>query len=86
MGTPEIQSIPNIKLKGIDGKNLHDTEKPVKLMKILIDNSSQQNGIVLDPFMGIGSTGIACKELDRQFIGIEIDQQYYNIAQERIKG
>lgn len=81
-----ILSIPNIKLKGIDGKNLHDTEKPVKLMKILIDNSSQQNGIVLDPFMGIGSTGIACKELDRQFIGIEIDQQYYNIAQERIKG
>lgn len=55
-------------------------------MKILIDNSSQQNGIVLDPFMGIGSTGIACKELDRQFIGIEIDQQYYNIEQERIRG
>lgn len=85
-GTSDILSIPNIKLKGIDGKNLHDTEKPVELMKILIDNSSQPNGIVLDPFMGIGSTGIACKELDRQFIGIEIDQQYYNIAQERIKG
>ena len=85
-GTSDILSIPNIKLKGVDGKNLHDTEKPVELMKILIDNSSQQNGIVLDPFMGIGSTGIACKELDRQFIGIEIDQQYYNIAQERIEG
>ena len=85
-GTSDILSIPNIKLKGDDGKNLHDTEKPVELMKILIDNSSQQNGIVLDPFMGIGSTGIACKELDRQFIGIEIDQQYYNIAQERIEG
>jgi site-specific DNA-methyltransferase (adenine-specific) len=85
-GTSDILSIPNIKLKSIDGKNLHDTEKPVELMKILIDNSSQQNGIVLDPFMGIGSTGIACKELNRQFIGIEIDQQYYNIAQERIKG
>ena len=56
------------------------------MMKTLIDNSSQQNGIVLDPFMGIGSTGIACKELDRQFIGIEIDQRYYNIAKERIKG
>ena len=84
-GTSDILSIPNIKLKGIDGKNLHDTEKPVELMKILIDNSSQPNGIVLDPFMGIGSTGIACKELDRQFIGIEIDPQYYSIAQERIK-
>ena len=56
------------------------------MMKILIDNSSQQNGIVLDPFMGIGSTGIACKELDRHFIGIEIDQQYYNISKERSKG
>lgn len=83
-GTSDILSVPNIKLKGIDGKNLHDTEKPVELMKILIDNSSQPNGIVLDPFMGIGSTGIACKESNRQFIGIEIDPQYYNIAQERI--
>lgn len=63
-GTSDILSTSNIKLKGDDGKNLHDTEKPVELMKILIDNSSQQNGI--------GSTGIACKELDRQFIGIEI--------------
>lgn len=85
-GTSDILSVPNKKLKGNDGKNLHDTEKPVELMKILIGNSSQQNGIVLDPFMGIGSAGIACKELDRQFIGIEIDQQYYNIAQERIEG
>ena len=58
----------------MNGKNLHDTEKPIELMKILIDNSSQPNGIMLDPFMGIGSTGIACKELDRQFIGIKIDQ------------
>ena len=58
----------------MNGKNLHDTEKPIELMKILIDNSSQLNGIMLDPFMGIGSTGIACKELDRQFIGIKIDQ------------
>lgn len=85
-GTSDILSIPNIKLKGNDGKNLHDTEKPIELMKILIDNSSQPNETVLDPFMGIGSAGIACKELDRQFIGIEIDHQYYNIAQERIEG
>lgn len=84
-GTSDILSIPNQKLKGKDGKNLHDTEKPVELMKILINNSSQPNGIVLDPFMGIGSTGIACKKLDRQFVGIEIDQQYYNIAQKRIE-
>lgn len=84
-GTSDILSVPNNKLKGNDGKNLHDTEKPVELMKILIDNSSKPNDVVLDPFMGIGSAGIACKELDRQFIGIEIDPAYYQIASNRIK-
>ena len=84
-GTSDILTVPNNKTKGIDGKNLHDTEKPVELMKILIDNSSQPDEIVLDPFMGIGSTGIACKELNRQFIGIEIDSKYFIIAKERIE-
>ena len=54
-------------------------------MKILIENSSDENNLVLDPFMGIGSTGVACKELNRSFIGIEIDEKYYNIAKERIE-
>lgn len=84
-GTSDILSVPNVKLKGNDGKNLHDTEKPVDLMKILIDNSSNVGGIVLDPFMGIGSAGVASKELDRNFIGIEIDSKYYDIAMQRIK-
>ena len=83
-GTSDILSVPNVKLKGDDGKNLHDTEKPVDLMKILIDNSSNVGGIVLDPFMGIGSAGIASKELDREFIGIELDPKYYDIAVQRI--
>lgn len=83
-GTSDILSVPNKKTKGIDGKNLHDTEKPVELMKILVGNSSQENSIVLDPFMGIGSTGIACKELNRRFVGIEIDKDYFDIAQKRI--
>lgn len=83
-GTSDILSVPNNKLKDEDGKNLHDTEKPVKLMEILIDNSSQIGGTVLDPFMGIGSTGIACKNLDREFIGIELDKDYYAIAKQRI--
>lgn len=84
-GTSDIISVANSKTKGSDGKNLHDTEKPVELMKVLIDNSSQENSVVLDPFMGIGSTGIACKELKRNFIGIELDFNFYKIAQERIK-
>jgi len=83
-GTSDILSVPNNKLKDDSGKNLHDTEKPVRLMEILIDNSSQIGGTVLDPFMGIGSTGIACKNLDRKFVGIELDKDYYDIAKQRI--
>ena len=83
-GTSDILRIPNIKTKNSEGKNLHDTEKPVELMEILIANSSKENGTVLDPFMGIGSTGIACKNLNRLFIGIEIDKGYYNETQKRL--
>ena len=84
-GTPDILSIPIKKLKDENGKNLHDTEKPVELMKVLVENSSNELETVLDPFMGIGSTGIACKELNRNFIGIELDEKYFNIAKERIE-
>lgn len=84
-GTSDILSVPNIKLKGNDGKNLHDTEKPVELMQILIENSSKEDDVVIDPFMGIGSTGIACKKTNRKFIGVELDDKYYQIAEERIK-
>ena len=83
-GTSDILSVQNKKTKDENGKNYHDTEKPVELMKILIDNSSKEYDIVLDPFMGIGSTGIACKELNRYFIGIEIDQTYFKIAKQRM--
>lgn len=84
-GTPDILKVPIKKQKDINGKNLHDTEKPVELMKILIENSSDENDIILDPFMGIGSAGIASKELKRNFIGIEINKYYFNIAKERIE-
>lgn len=83
-GTSDILSIPNIKLKSSDGTNLHDTEKPVALYKILIDNSTKSNDIVMDPFMGIGGAGVACKELGRRFIGIEIDNKYFSTAEKRI--
>lgn len=82
-GTADILRVPNIKLKNEDGKNLHDTEKPVELMKIMIDNSSNEGDIVFDPFMGIGSTGVACLELNRRFIGVELDEQYFPIAKYR---
>lgn len=81
-GTSDILSIPIKKLKN-NSINLHDTEKPVELMKILIANSSKELDVVLDPFMGIGSTGIACKQLNRNFIGCEIDKKFYDIANRR---
>lgn len=85
-GTSDILSIPNKKSKDASGKNLHDTEKPIELMEILIDNSSREGQIILDPFMGIGSTGMACKNLNRNFVGIEIDNTYFDIAQQRLNG
>lgn len=83
-GTADILSVPNKKQKGEGGKNLHDTEKPVDLMKILIENSSNKGDLVLDFMMGIGATGVACKELERNFIGIELDDNYFNISKKRI--
>lgn len=84
-GTADILDIPNKKTKNEEGKNIHDTEKPVGLMKILIENSSQEGEIVLDPFMGVGSTGMASIELNRKFIGIELDENYFKIAKQRIE-
>lgn len=84
-GTPDILKIPIKKMKDINGKNLHDTEKPVDLMKILVENSSNENDMVLDPFMGSGTTGVACVNTNRNFIGIELDDNYFKIAKERIE-
>ena len=84
-GISDILSIPNKKTKNLKGENLHDTEKPVELMKILIENSSKENEIILDPFMGSGTTGVACVNTNRNFIGIELDENYFNIAKDRIE-
>lgn len=83
-GTPDILKYPIKKLKDDNGNNLHDTEKPVELMEVLVENSSNEGELVLDPFMGIGATGVACKKLNRNFIGIEINNIYFNIAKQRI--
>ena len=62
----------------------HPTVKPLEMVKNLIVNSSQENDIILDPFLGSGTTGVACKELGYEFIGCEIDSDYFDIAKERI--
>ena len=63
----------------------HPTIKPLDIIKNLIINSSQENDVVLDCFMGSGTTGVACINTNRNFIGIELNENYYKTACERIK-
>ena len=65
-------------------KRYHPTQKPIKLISYLLEICTNENDTILDPFMGSGSTGVACKNLNRKFIGIEKDEEYFKIAQERI--
>jgi site-specific DNA-methyltransferase (adenine-specific) len=66
-------------------RNNHPTVKPVKLMEYLVRLVTPKNGVVLDPFMGSGTTGIACKNLGFNFIGIEKEPEYFEIAKARIE-
>lgn len=63
----------------------HPTTKPLQLMIDLVNVHSFENDLVLDPFMGSGSTGVACKNLNRNFIGIELNKNYFDVAKERIE-
>ena len=65
---------------------VHPTQKPVALMEYLIKTYTNENEIVLDFTMGSGTTGVACANLGRGFIGIEMDEKYFGIAKERIEG
>ena len=66
-------------------KGLHPAEKPVDLIQRFIRVSSQEGDTVLDCFMGSGTVGVACLQLNRSFIGVEIDQKYFDIAKQRIE-
>ena len=66
-------------------KTSHPTQKPLWLMEQIIKKHTNEKDTVLDMFMGSGSTGVAAKNLNRSFIGIEQDQKYFNIAEQRIK-
>lgn len=65
-------------------KMIHPTQKPVELLEWLINTYTNENDTVLDNCMGSGSTGVACLNTNRNFIGIELDENYFNIAEERI--
>lgn len=73
------------KYNNIIGKKTHPCEKPVELMEFYIKNSSNKGDIVLDPFMGTGSVGVACLNSNRKFIGIELDDKYFDVAKDRIE-
>lgn len=66
-------------------KTSHTTQKPVYLMEKLLKTHSNEGDTILDMFMGSGTTGVACLNLNRNFIGIELDENYFNIAKSRIK-
>lgn len=70
---------------GFFDKTIHPTQKPIKLMRYLLENCSNQGDIVLDGFVGSGTVPIACKQLDRNFIGFEIDKGYCDIANKRLQ-
>ena len=72
-------------LKFIGERGLHPTQKPVELMEYLIKTYTNEGETVLDFTMGSGSTGVACLNANRRFIGIELDENYFNIAKERIE-
>ena len=69
--------------KGIDKE--HPTQKPLALMKWVIETYTNEGDTILDPFMGSGTTGVACVQTGRNFIGCEIDPDYYAIAERRIR-
>ena len=76
-----IQRFNTDKNKG----SFHPTSKPVALLEYLIKTYTNEDEIVLDNCMGSGSTGVACVNTNRDFVGIELDENYFNIAKERIE-
>ena len=80
----EWTNYPTQLLKFPSEDGIHPTQKPVDLLEYLIKTYTQEGETVLDFTMGSGSTGVACKNTNRSFIGIELDEKYFSIAKERI--
>lgn len=83
-GMPDILRVLNIKTLDKEGKNIHDSEKPIRLMQILIEQSTNEGEVVFEPFMGSGTTGVASVQSKRNFIGVEIYDKYFDLAEKRI--
>lgn len=84
-GTSDLLSFANKRDKKTDGSNIHDSQKPIGLMGTLIENSTNKDEIVLDPFMGSGTTAMAARALGRKYIGFEISREYVDLANKRLQ-
>ena len=76
--------LPNSMLEIKSTRGKHSTEKPVALMEWILKYYSKEGDVVLDPTMGSGSTGVACKNMNRNFIGMEMNDEIYEVACNRI--
>ena len=74
------------RLRGKDGRAIHPTQKPEKLIKLILISSTDEKDLVLDPFFGTGTTGVVASQLKRNWIGIEKNKKYLRLADERIFG
>ena len=70
--------------KATNGEKVHPTQKPVEILTKMIEDSSEPGGVVLDTFMGSGSTAVACLKAGRDYIGVDLDERYHSIALQRI--
>ena len=82
---------PSKDMKGVEKKfttqpsqNIHPTVKPIQLFSYLVTLGSRKDDVVLDPFMGSGTTPISCVTLDRKYLGIEREKEYFEIAEARV--
>ena len=85
----DVWSLPLVqgkeRLRGKDGRALHPTQKPEEMLKRIIIASSNKGDLVLDPFLGSGTTVVVAEQLKRNWIGIEINKKYVEFAKKRIK-
>jgi site-specific DNA-methyltransferase (adenine-specific) len=72
------------RVKGLNGRALHPTQKPEKLIELIILASSDKNDLILDPFFGTGTTGVVAARLGRHWIGIESNKRYFDTANKRV--
>jgi DNA modification methylase len=83
MGVTDV--FDDIKFYFPKGEKLHTTQKPIELMDRIVESCSKEGDLILDPFMGSGTTAVSCKNLNRNYIGCEFDEHYFQVCVDRLK-